>query len=57
MEDDANKEWIEMDKRWLEEQKREFHEMDVDADGFLTREELMVNIVIDFRFSSRKNLL
>jgi Ca2+-binding EF-hand superfamily protein len=31
-----------MDKRWLEEQKREFREMDVNKDGSLTREELLV---------------
>ena len=43
MEDDTNKEWVEMDKRWLEEQRREFREMDIDADGILTRDELLVN--------------
>ena len=43
LEDDTNKEWVEMDKRWLEEQRREFHEMDIDTDGILTREELLVS--------------
>ena len=31
-----------MDKRWLEEQKKEFHEMDENNDGVLTKEELLV---------------
>ncbi|CAF3037391.1 unnamed protein product [Rotaria sp. Silwood2] len=30
-----------MDKRWLEEQKREYHEMDKNNDGILTKEELL----------------
>jgi Ca2+-binding EF-hand superfamily protein len=42
LEDGGNKEWIEMDKRWLEEQKKEFHEMDENNDGVLTKEELLV---------------
>ena len=42
LEDGGNKEWVEMDKRWLEEQKREFHEMDENNDGILTKEELLV---------------
>jgi len=41
LEDIGNKEWIEMDKRWLEEQKREFHEMDENQDGILTKDELL----------------
>ncbi|CAF2536738.1 unnamed protein product [Rotaria sp. Silwood2] len=41
LEDGGNKEWIEMDKRWLEEQKREFHEMDENNDGILTKDELL----------------
>ncbi|CAF1034990.1 unnamed protein product [Adineta steineri] len=41
LEDGGNKEWIEMDKRWLEDQKREFHEMDEDKDGVLTKDELL----------------
>lgn len=32
---------MEMDKRWLEEQKREFHEMDENKDGVLTKDELL----------------
>jgi len=40
LEDSGNKEWAEMDRRWLEEQKREFHEMDENKDGIVTREEL-----------------
>jgi hypothetical protein len=40
--DTNNKEWLEMDKRWLEEQKREFHEMDINHDEILTKEELLV---------------
>lgn len=45
LEDGGNKEWAEMDKRWLEEQKREFHEMDENQDGILTKDELLVNIL------------
>ncbi|CAF4038002.1 unnamed protein product [Rotaria sp. Silwood2] len=41
LEDGGNKEWVEMDKRWLEEQKREFHEMDENKDGVLTKDELL----------------
>ncbi len=41
LEDGGNKEWVEMDKRWLEEQKQEFHEMDEDNDGVLTKDELL----------------
>ena len=41
LEDGGNKEWVEMDKRWLEEQKREFHEMDENGDGVLTKDELI----------------
>ena len=48
LEDTANKEWLELDKRWLEEQKREFHEMDIDGNGLLTQEELLVNDHWDF---------
>lgn len=40
LEDPSNKEWVEMDRRWAEDQKREFHEMDENGDGFLTEEEL-----------------
>lgn len=42
LEDPNNKEWIEMDKRWLKEQKEEFHEMDENHDGVLTKDELLV---------------
>ena len=42
-----------MDKRWLEEQKREFHEMDVDGNGLLTREELLVNFLVAFRSDTK----
>jgi len=41
-EDNKNKDWIEMVKQWSEEQKIEFHEMDENEDGFLTRDELLV---------------
>lgn len=41
LEDGGNKEWVEMDKRWLEDQKREFHEMDENSDGVLTKDELI----------------
>ncbi|CAF4270263.1 unnamed protein product [Rotaria socialis] len=41
LEDGGNTEWVEMDKRWLEEQKREFHEMDDNKDGVLTKDELL----------------
>ena len=44
MEDGGNKEWQEMDQRWLDEQKREFHEMDENNDGILTKDELLVTI-------------
>ncbi|CAF3821286.1 unnamed protein product [Rotaria sordida] len=41
VEDQNKKEWAEADKQWLEEQKREFHEMDENGDGFLTKDELL----------------
>jgi hypothetical protein len=42
LEDGGNKEWVEMDRKWLEEQKKEFHEMDENNDGVLTKDELLV---------------
>ncbi|CAF1504989.1 unnamed protein product [Rotaria sp. Silwood1] len=38
---EGKKEWSEADKQWLTEQKREFHEMDKNKDGFLTKDELL----------------
>jgi len=41
--DDIGKnEWAELDKKWSEQQRTEFHEMDEDNDGVLTRDELLV---------------
>ena len=39
-----------MDKRWLKEQKEEFHEMDEDNDGMLSKDELLVKPILSFDF-------
>jgi len=44
LEDSNDKEWLEMDRRWAERQKVEFHEMDENNDGVLSRDELLVYI-------------
>jgi Ca2+-binding EF-hand superfamily protein len=44
LEDSNDKERLEMDQRWAERQKVEFHEMDENNDGVLSRDELLVYI-------------
>jgi hypothetical protein len=39
-----DKEWLDVDRRWAEQQRIEFHEMDEDKDGILSRDELLVLI-------------
>jgi hypothetical protein len=40
--DTGKKEWAELDRKWAEQQKIEFHEMDEDNNGILSRDELLV---------------
>jgi hypothetical protein len=44
MDNDGNgkQAWSEKEKRWIDQQKIEFHEIDENGDGTLTRDELLV---------------